>query len=90
MTDAEKLGALARKVDDLTAHHIALEALFEHLVVPVFLTIIPQLALKLVTAAREMDVKLPDGPQKFRTEEAINSIVDRLERKLRSKLTANR
>jgi hypothetical protein len=34
-----------------------------------------------------MEVKLPDGPMKFMVEEHINAIVDRLERRLRSKAT---
>jgi hypothetical protein len=86
MTDAEKLATLSRKVDDLIAHHLALEALFEHLTIPIYFAIIPQLAVELLNGARTLEVKLPDGPQKFRTEEAINSIVDRLERRLRSKI----
>jgi hypothetical protein len=61
MTDAEKLAALSKKVDDLTAKHVALEALFEHMTAPIFLAVVPQLAVKIVAAAREMDVKLPDG-----------------------------
>jgi hypothetical protein len=85
VTEAEKLAALSKKVDDLTAKHIALEALFEHMTAPIFLAVVPQLALKIVAAAREMDVKLPDGPAKLRIEEQINSLVDRLEHRLRSK-----
>jgi hypothetical protein len=85
VTDAEKLATLSRKVDDLAARHIALEALFEHLTVPVYLAVIPQLALELVAGARTLEVKLPDGPQKFRVEEHINSIVDRLERRVRAR-----
>jgi hypothetical protein len=50
VTDAEHLTALSRKVDDLAAKHIAMEALFEHMTVPVYLAIIPQLALELVAA----------------------------------------
>jgi hypothetical protein len=37
--DAEKFAALPKKVDDLTAKHIALEAVFEHLTVPVYLAV---------------------------------------------------
>jgi hypothetical protein len=85
MTDAEKLAALSKKVDDLTARHIALEALFEHMTAPIFLVLVPQLALKIVAAAREMEVKLPDGPAKLLIEEHINGLVDRLEKKLRAK-----
>jgi hypothetical protein len=55
--------------------------------VPVYLAIIPQLALELVAGARRMEVKLPDGPMKFVVEEHINGLVDRLERRLRSKAT---
>jgi hypothetical protein len=87
VTDAEHLTALSRKVDDVAAKHIALEALFEHMTVPVYLAIIPQLALELVAGARRMEVKLPDGPMKFMVEEHINGLVDRLERRLRSKAT---
>jgi hypothetical protein len=58
---------------------------FEHLTVPVYLAIIPQLALELVAGARRMEVKLPDGQMKFMVEEHINGIVDRLEQRLRSK-----
>jgi hypothetical protein len=65
VTDAEHLTALSRKVDDVAAKHIALEALFEHMTVPVYLAIIPQLALELVAGARRMEVKLPDGPMKW-------------------------
>lgn len=82
-----EVATLSRKVEDLTARHVALEALFEHLTVPVYLAIIPQLALQLVNAGRTMRVKLPDGPQKFLVEEHINALVDRLERRLRSKKT---
>jgi hypothetical protein len=66
--------------------HIALEALFEHLTVPVYLAVIPQIAIELVAGARALEVKLPDGPQKFRVEEHINGLVDRLERRIRSKV----
>jgi hypothetical protein len=93
VTDAEKLATLSRKVDDRAAKHIALEALFEHLTVPVYLAVIPQLALELVSGARTLEVKLPDGPQKFRVEEHINSLVDRLERRIRRRrvsLTSSR
>jgi hypothetical protein len=85
MTDGEKLAALTRKVDDLTAKHIALEAVLEHVTASIVLAVVPQLALKIVAAAREMDVKLPDGPAKLRIEEQINSLADRLEHRLRSK-----
>jgi hypothetical protein len=85
MNDDEKFAALSGKVDDLAARHIALEALFEHLTVPVYFAVIPQLAAELVAGARTFEVKLPDGPQKYRVEEHINRIVDRLERRLREK-----
>jgi hypothetical protein len=39
-----------------------MEALFEHLTVPVYLAVIPQLAVALIAGARTFEVKLPDGP----------------------------
>jgi hypothetical protein len=45
MSDADKMAALSSKVDDLAARYTALEAVFEHLTVPVYLAIIPQLAI---------------------------------------------
>lgn len=87
MNDTDKIAMLFRKIDDLAARHQAREALFEHLTVPIYLAVIPHaLAVELIAAARTFDVKLPDGPQKLLIEEHINAIVDRLERKLRSKV----
>jgi hypothetical protein len=56
------LRSLSRKVHDLVARHCAMEALFEHLTVPVYLAVIPQLAVALIAGARTFEVKLPDGP----------------------------
>jgi hypothetical protein len=73
MTDAEKLAALSKKVDDLTAKDVALEAVLEHVTASIFPTLVPQLALKILAAAREMEVKLPDGPAKLLIEENITT-----------------
>jgi hypothetical protein len=85
MTDAEEIATLSGMVDRLLARQVAIEAIVEHMMVPVIAAVVPRLAMSLVDAARMMDVDLlPDDPMRLAAEEAINQLADRIERKLRS------